>query len=91
MNDVKKTHVSAKVYIVLIVIMKIWENFAPKESKETKEEKTFSASKDDEHDGDPPLPNEDADLKDCAVSAIMLCVVHSEGIHLGLLIPEIST
>ena len=68
------------------------------------EEKTFSArivfchahgpvdaSKDDEHEGDPPLPNEDADLKDCAVSAIMLCVVLSESIHLGLLIPEIST
>jgi hypothetical protein len=48
-------------------------------------------SKDDEHEGDPPLPNEYADLKDCAVSAIILCVVLSESIHLGLLIPEIST
>ena len=52
------------------------------------EEKTFLArivfchahgpvdeSKDDEHERGSPLPNEDADLKDCAVPTIMLCIV----------------
>ena len=43
MNDVKKTHVSAKVYIVLIVIMKIWENFTPQEWKVMK--KTLASAK----------------------------------------------
>ena len=44
--------------------------------------------KTDEHEGDPPLPNEDANFQKLVFPAIILRIELSQSINLGLLIPE---
>ena len=44
--------------------------------------------KGEEEEGDPPLTNEDARLKDLVVSPVILSIVLSQCVNLGLLIPQ---
>ena len=43
---------------------------------------------DQEEEGDPPLADEDAALEHLVITPIILWIVLSQGIHLGLFIPE---